>query len=381
MPFLVLGVVGFIAFLWVGSNKADSKKGGSSGTTPNPPQKPKTDIVKPNSGNDIVAGLRIASDLFVGAAFSSEGAKTVAKFGLGLAIAVGTLNIAAGIIVAMVVLFVASVIEIISVAQDMTSDNHQLGIDDYWEQWDKVRAQYVNHITSKAAVANQKVDETELMNASNAYADGFMEWKNYLTVWRANQGALYGPGTSGGINYTSGENSKGRAAVERAWRTGKYAGEIRADLSLNAASDFPGVDFRIFPMVNLTPAGSNAKYFTSFVMFYDVHVPYGLTVIYRNPSVANNLGVSLKPDDKLFVQRWYKIGQVHANAALFMCALQAPVGIGQNKYQHMVNSRNNGFFNGEVLIPPAVPSGIGLAIDGFTFYTPDDETVIYTKTP
>lgn len=346
------------------------------------PSKPASQSQQPKSMAPMNAGqlLLLASDKLTNAIFSGETAQTVAKFGLAIAITVGTMNVFAGIVVAIVVLMVAGVINVIEGINDMNSDHHLEGITEYWKQWDKVRSCFEQSMRDKAALANQKLDEIELMNAANAYADGFMEWRNYLTAWRAFQGGIWGRTNQGPLSPTYGGQ-----AVLRAWKKGMYAGQIEPAFSTDAGEKFfkrtghyPG------PVIGYPSWVTSNDVFGDYLFnatdtLMNVFPPDGVTLTLRNEQLAKNRGLPFDANLAAFCRRWYNVGKYHANTAQLLLALQQPIQ--SSKLNHVAESRNHGWFVGATKAPPDIPVNVGVSVDGYTYYTPDDKTIKYVGVP
>lgn len=358
MPVIVVAVVAFAGFVLYRRSLAVQNL---------PPPPPKLPAKVPKTRADAVPvnftqGIALAADKLAGAAFMVPAAQSIAKYGLAVAIGVGVVNVAAGVIVAIGVLMIANIVNM--VGQLAQGDNHEEGLAEYTNNWHDVKRKFEDEITSDAAVKNQTPDAHELDIASTAYADGFMQWTNYLIALRAWQGSLYGPGISGDVQWTTSMNGSGMNAVNFAWKQGKLVSVAPPALS---------------PITD--PAASGGlKYWRRLST-----VPGFLTVLppewQRVQSMLAGPNGLINATDADIYRLWYRVGMVHANTAGFMQSLGATVGLGQNLWQHVENSRINGFFVGTVLVPPGVPSNIGMEADGFVAYSPDNSNAQYVRTP
>lgn len=372
MPFIAFGL-GVLVLVWLSKSKPDVAR---KRQLPPSTSTQKKEQTKPlNQGQLLMLGANKLTD----AIFSGQTASAVAKFGLALAITIGSMNLFAGIIVAIVVLLIAGVINVIEGIQDITNDHHEDGIREYWKQWDKIRESFVQQMRTQATLANQRIDEVELMNASNAYADGFMEWTNYLTAWRAHQGGIWGRTNQGNLSPTY-----GLAAVVRAWKKGMYAGQVEPVISADArAKSFAAIGNAVTGSASWVTSNSiwGDYLFNATDTFLTVYPPDGVSLGLRDRQWAKNRGFPFDENLGTFCRRWYQIGKYHANTAQLLLALKQPIAPNTSKLSHISESRNHGWFVGATKAPPDVPMNVGVSVDGYTYYTPDDRNIRYTGVP
>lgn len=352
MPIVLLLVVGFI-FVMATRGSADVQPKRSLPPPKPLPIKKTADTVHTKTagkgGSSIETLLRQGATAFAAMAFDSELAQTVATVGFSLAITVAlAVNIGIGIIIFVVVEWVAYFIDIADIISDFQSNRSAEGISKYWEEYNATVARFKDAVTVQASTKGQKADTSQLDYAANAYAEGFMEWKNWLQAKMAMSGGIWR-----NASLTAG------ARLERAYLTGLVASE-----RYPVAGAFT---------VNPTDAQWHFQFWGDAAQIW---TPHGWVRGWLN----------LQPSDPHFgtpthdmIGMYYRIGMAHANAMGFMSALKHPVGIGQSKTSHLAASRQLGYFHGAVIGPPDVPSNVGLTIDGYTFYTPDDVAVTFTS--
>lgn len=333
MPFVVIGIVVLIV-LWV--SKSDPQRSQTKAVATTPKQTKPNTTGRTNAG--IEALLKDLATSFAKNAYDSEAAQTFATVGFSLAISVAlAVNIGIGIIIFVIVEWVAYFIDWGAIFSDAGENKQAEGIAAYWKRHGDMKRRFKDGVTNAAATENRKVNEAELELCAAAYADGYCEQNNLAVALLAAFGRLFSGAASAAA-------SNSFPHVVRAWKKG-----------IIASTDSPQLQ-----VGNVLASPTMWNTFENQKAVMHISPPKGETWELREQSRA------VTPEYTLALQ-YYRIGRAHANAGMFVYELKQPVGVTEfNLTNHMNFARPS--FVGEVLWPPAVPSGfVGLSVDGFKF--------------
>lgn len=324
MPLIYLIVLAFVAYALLSRDDAGEEQHPTPPPLPAPtpvpaPTSPSGGKMQKQDGGNAIGRAIAQVGEYMGGALLTQEAKTVWNIAVALGVAVGTINIAVGIIVFVVIAAIAGFIELAAVLSDGNDDQHQRGIDDFEEDWAKaygqIRATLTNHALAKTAGEPLSASDVQKLDvACAAYADGFMQRTNY---YRCTQ-------TMWGIGSTSRSPYAG-------WMNGSYASH-RPPRMTNAALHEA---FAFMPQL----AGQDSNYLASRSVLEGLFMPpigqmymtqsqgrFGTKVFHLASPVPGtyvpdgewtepswNKPASTDP----FIVAWGRLGTAHADAAAF----------------------------------------------------------------
>lgn len=373
MPILVILLVAFV--LWMALRGDDAPELPSDPPLVEAPkidksQALKKGAVKRESLGGIEGLLKLGATSIAASMFSSEASQIVATVGWTLAITIGAINIFAALIIWAVVYIVATILDFASQLNDFSTDRSSQARADFFATRSKVIDRFKDAANVQAGSEGTTPVSDELELAANAYADGFMEWSNWLRL----ETACYRGIWQGQVDVLLSKIER----ANRAYRTGFFAAEQPPQQN-NIVSE-AAVDN---DHLNVSGYQFDRGLLGQVVLYTTPKVLNAATPYYNNYyGYAAFINSDERRKSAELVSKWYRIGMAHANTAGFMERLKrGNIALTGNVWQNLRLIRLQGFFHGAIAGPPDVPSGYGVKISGFTFYTPDNEKVVFTEEP